>query len=292
MEVVQKTYICCYSKTFKMKELLKRSITGALYVFLLLAAVFLGNDTFNDAFNFLFLVFGLTCLYEFKRIIKLRGYHIFLAFLVLWWLLFHLLNEKLDDQVLAWSLLAPTLAVNIFLIFDLFSKKERVFNAPAKFVISLLYLGAGCIFLTLIPYQGNSFAKFLIFGIFILMWVNDSFAYLVGKSFGKTKLFERISPKKTIEGFIGGFAFSLVAAYFLYKYTDVLPLIHWLILATVTVILGSIGDLIESKFKRKAGVKDSGAILPGHGGLLDRLDSLVFAAPFIYLTLQLFNYVS
>ena len=144
----------------------------------------------------------------------------------------------------------------------------------------------------MIPYQAQHFAKSLIIGIFILIWVNDSFAYLVGKSIGRNKLFPSVSPKKTIEGFVGGLLFALVAAYVLYCYSEELNLQQWLILAIVVVVTGSIGDLVESKFKRLAGVKDSGAILPGHGGLLDRLDSLIFAAPFAYLTLQIFHYVS
>jgi phosphatidate cytidylyltransferase len=129
-------------------------------------------------------------------------------------------------------------------------------------------------------------------GIFILIWVSDTFAYLVGKSIGRTKLYPSISPKKTVEGSIGGLVFALVAAYFLAQYETTLSLNQWFILATVIVVTGGLGDLLESKFKRMAGVKDSGAIFPGHGGMLDRLDSLVFAAPFAYLTLNLFSYVS
>ena len=144
----------------------------------------------------------------------------------------------------------------------------------------------------MIPYQQNNFAKFLIMGIFILIWVNDSFAYLVGKTIGKNKLFPSVSPKKTWEGTIGGLVFALVAAYFMSKYETNISLMQWFILAIVIVVTGSLGDLIESKFKRAAGVKDSGAILPGHGGMLDRLDSLIFAAPFAYLTINIFNHVS
>ncbi|MEX0363596.1 MAG: phosphatidate cytidylyltransferase, partial [Allomuricauda sp.] len=116
--------------------------------------------------------------------------------------------------------------------------------------------------------------------------------YLVGRSIGKTKLYPSVSPKKTVEGSIGGFIFALLAAYFLAKYEPSLTLMQWMVLATVIVIAGSLGDLLESKFKRIAQVKDSGAILPGHGGIWDRLDSLVFAAPFAYLTLNIFSYVS
>ena len=129
-------------------------------------------------------------------------------------------------------------------------------------------------------------------GIFIMIWVNDSFAYLVGKTLGRHKLYPAVSPKKTIEGSMGGLVFTLTAAFFLGKYAPVINTTQWLILAMVVVVTGGLGDLIESKLKRVAGVKDSGAILPGHGGMLDRLDSLVFAAPFAYLTLIIFQYVS
>ena len=144
----------------------------------------------------------------------------------------------------------------------------------------------------MIPYRDTEFAKYLITGIFIMIWVNDSFAYLVGKSIGRTKLFPSVSPKKTVEGALGGFVFTLIATYFLAKYEPILSVKQWFILAIVVVFFGTLGDLVESKLKREAGVKDSGAILPGHGGMLDRLDSLIFAAPFAYLTLYIFTYVS
>ena len=267
-----------------MKEILKRSITGLIYVVLLLSAVFLNSD----AFDFLFMAFGLACLYEYKKLVKLRGFYIFVAYLALWWAYIYIIKDLLAINVL----MALTLIVNIYLLFYLFRKKPRVFTDVEKFIIGIFYIGGGCIFLTMIPYRDNSFAKILIMGIFILIWVSDTFAYLTGRTLGRTKLFPSVSPKKTIEGALGGLLFSLIAAYILSKYEPVLSLTQWLILAVVIVISGIFGDLIESKFKRRVGVKDSGAILPGHGGMLDRLDSLVFAAPFAYLTLMLFNYVS
>ncbi|WP_340074688.1 phosphatidate cytidylyltransferase [Leptobacterium sp. I13] len=267
-----------------MKEFLKRSITGILYVLLLLAAVFLSTD----AFDFLFLAFGLTCIYEFKKLIKLRGYYIFIAFMALWWLFIYLIKEK----SVIYTFLVISCAVNIFLITFLFSNKEHRFSNTQKFLITLFYIGGGSIFLTMIPYKDDHFAKYMIISIFILIWVNDSFAFLVGKAFGKNKLFKKVSPKKTIEGALGGFIFALIAAFLLWKYGHEMHMKEWMILTFMVVIMGTLGDLIESKFKRTAGVKDSGAILPGHGGLLDRLDSLIFTAPFAYLTLQVFNYVS
>lgn len=271
-----------------MREVFRRLITGIVYVVLLLSTIFLSSD----AFDFLFMAFGLACLYEFKRMTHLKGYYIFAAYLALWWVFIHLLHNYPYSHSIVNVLMFITITINITLLFYLFSKKQIKYSGLQKFIIGLFYIGGGCIFLTMIPYQNSTFAKLLIMGFFILIWVNDSFAYLVGKTIGKNKLFPKVSPKKTWEGTIGGFVFALIAAYFIAKYETNLSLNQWLILAIVIVVSGSLGDLLESKFKRDAGVKDSGAILPGHGGMLDRLDSLVFAAPFVYLTLNIFNYVS
>ena len=267
-----------------MKEIWRRLITGAVYVILLLSAVYLSSD----AFNFLFMVFGLACLYEYKRLVKLRGYYIFIAYLALWWAY----NYLIDDIILINLLMIITIVVDLLLLYFLFSDNKKLYYTYQKFITGLFYIGGGCIFLTMIPYKDNEYAKSLIVGIFVLIWINDSFAYLVGKSIGRTKLFPRVSPKKTVEGALGGLFFAMLGTYFLSKYVDVLTREQWMILALVVVIFGTLGDLVESKLKREAGVKDSGAILPGHGGLLDRLDSLIFAAPFAYLTLYIFTNVS
>lgn len=267
-----------------MKEVFRRLLTGALYVLLLLSAIFMSSD----AFDFLFMVFGLACLYEYKRLVLLRGYYIFIAYLALWWVFIYLTR----DPWLIRTLLVLTLVVNLSLIVFLYRERKTPFTTAQKFLIGLFYLGGGCIFLTMIPYKDQTFAKYLIMGIFIMIWVNDSFAYLVGRTLGKRPLFPSVSPKKTIEGALGGLVFALVAAVVLGSVAPMLRTTQWLALAVVLVSMGTFGDLVESKLKRVAGVKDSGAILPGHGGMLDRLDSLVFAAPFAYLTLIALSYVS
>ncbi len=267
-----------------MKEILRRSLTGAVYIILLLSAVFLNSD----AFDFLFMTFGLACIYEYKRLVVLKGYYIFAAYLGLWWLFIYVIH----DQRIIEMLLIPTIVVDLALMIFLFGRKISHLNTFQKFVVGLFYIGGGFIFLTMIPYKDNEFAQLLIMGIFILIWVNDSFAYLVGSTWGHTKLYPSISPKKTVEGTVGGFIFAMAAAYIMAHWETSISLLQWLILAFVIIVAGSLGDLLESKLKRVAGVKDSGAILPGHGGMLDRLDSLVFAAPFAYLTLIIFAYVS
>jgi phosphatidate cytidylyltransferase len=156
----------------------------------------------------------------------------------------------------------------------------------------IFYIVSGFIFLTLIPFIGYSFQPKLVLGIFILTWTNDTFAYLIGKKFGKKKLKEKISPKKTIEGFIGGLLAVLIAGVIIFNTTLLYSAAFWLILALLVSVLGTTGDLIQSKFKRLAGVKDSGRMMPGHGGIYDRLDSIIFASPFIYLFIIFINYVS
>lgn len=128
----------------------------------------------------------------------------------------------------------------------------------------------------------------VILGLFILTWSSDVFAYLTGSMFGKHKLFERISPKKTWEGSFGGLVFALLAAYILSIFITDISLLRWLVLAVVIVISGTLGDLVESMLKRNAGVKDSGTIFPGHGGVLDRFDAVIFATPMVFVTINLF----
>ena len=142
-------------------------------------------------------------------------------------------------------------------------------------------------FLTDIPFIENEYYPKIIIGIFVLIWMSDSFAYAVGSLFGKTKLYEKISPNKTVEGALGGLIAAMIAAFFMSRYVPILTTTSWIIIAVIVVIFGLLGDLIESKFKREAQVKDSSNLIPGHGGFLDRLDSLIFAVPFVYVYLHL-----
>ena len=128
----------------------------------------------------------------------------------------------------------------------------------------------------------------LLLGLFIIIWTSDVFAYLVGSAIGKHRLFERISPKKSWEGSIGGLVFALIAAYLLSLFFTQISLVDWMVLAVIIVVAGTFGDLSESLLKREAGVKDSGTILPGHGGVLDRFDATLFAAPFVFVYINLF----
>ncbi len=273
-----------------MKEFLIRALSGVLYVTLFILAL-----SSQHAIIALFFVFGIIALAEFNKLINLKGfvsYFIFAALYLLfaYWQIMLGDNEGFDTarQILH----VVTIFVQLFLIRDLFTEKTLPSLITKRYINTTFYLSSAFIFIILIANYYEEFNPNILLGSFILVWINDSFAYIVGKNFGKQKLFPSISPKKTVEGFLGGLMFACIGSYFIAKYTNTLGSTEWLIMAIIISVFGTIGDLIESKYKRQAGVKDSGVIMPGHGGLLDRLDSIIFAAPFIYLFLRILKYVS
>lgn len=268
--------------------MLLRSLSGVFYVVLLIVVLSLNTP---HGFIILFFLFGIVSLFEFKKLIQLKSNVPYFIFIVLYavfcyWRMALQSNLGLDETTQI--LMVLTVFVNLFLIKDLFSKKIPLFLTK-RYIITTFYLSSGFVFLALIA---SRFSPKILLGAFVLIWVNDSFAYLVGKNFGKQKLFEKISPKKTVEGFLGGVFFSCIASYFIATVSNTLNFTYWLLLSIIIAVFGTLGDLIESKFKRQAKVKDSGTIMPGHGGLLDRLDSIIFASPFIYLFLRIIDYVS
>ena len=267
-----------------MSTTLTRALSGSVYVLLLVSA------TLYSPYSFL-LLFGLLLLFsvvEFCKLIHLKSIvPILLATIA--FVLFNLNNTIKTNEIL---LLIAALLVSVRSILFLFEKHNKPLDRTSKYVFLIGYLVLPIIIFTKIPFIANHYVPEIIISILVIIWTNDTFAYLVGRSIGKHKLFERVSPKKTIEGFVGGGIFAIIAGILLAKFYLSASVIHWVIIAIIIGIFGTIGDLIESKFKRNAGVKDSGAIMPGHGGFLDRLDSIIFVAPFIYLFYQIIYYVS
>ena len=139
---------------------------------------------------------------------------------------------------------------------------------------------------------GQISSPLILLSVFIFLWSNDTFAFLIGKSIGRNKLFESISPKKTIEGFVGGLLGTLITAIIIFYVKETETIWFWLALGAIVSVSGTFGDLFESLLKRKAGIKDSGNIMPGHGGILDRIDSLLFAIPFSYLFILLIKFIT
>ncbi|HLS30571.1 MAG TPA: phosphatidate cytidylyltransferase [Flavobacteriaceae bacterium] len=271
-----------------MSETTTRIISGVIYAALLLLAILISEYTFLV----LVFLFSLVTLYELQKLLNIESYlaYFILVGFILFFNVFHYFNYKPFIKLL----MIFTLIVNILLIRDLIIKRKIPLFEERKYLIIIFYLIAAFVFLNLIPYQNPTqrYEPKILIGVFVLIWSNDSFAYLIGKNFGRRKLFERISPNKTVEGFIGGVLCTLAVSYFVFRITQVFDIKIWLGIALVTCIFGTFGDLIQSKLKRQAGVKDSGRIMPGHGGLLDRLDSIIFAATFIYSFLAIVNNVS
>ena len=263
-----------------MNNFSKRLIFGIVYVLLIVAA----TTTNIYLFFGLFFIFMILAVYEFQKMIGLTSYipYIFGTLLFTSTLL-HQLNLTIIANAFY---MVGVLAVFTSFIFTLLDESKNAVNHLGKLALTILY--------TIIPFillvkLSEISSPIIILGIFILTWTSDTFAYLVGRQFGKHKLFERISPKKTIEGFAGGVFFTLVAAYVLSIYFNETSLIQWLAIAIIISVFGVLGDLIESMFKRQANVKDSSNLIPGHGGFLDRLDSIIFAIPFIYAFIYLTN---
>ncbi|MDD2673318.1 MAG: phosphatidate cytidylyltransferase [Flavobacterium sp.] len=296
-----------------MNETLKRGISGAVYIILLLASILYSTESFFILFG----IFLIITVYEFCNLVSIhKVFPIILAIVIyaLVTLVSHYntltantLNQILNTdylidiniQQLDIVLLVIALVVSIKCILFLFYDNIQKISTSSKYLYLLGYIILPFVFITKISFGINDYNPKIIIGLFILIWTNDTFAYIVGKSIGRTKLFEKISPKKTIEGFLGGILFAILAGYLISKYYikanpefSERSILIWTSIAVIVGIAGTIGDLIESKFKRIAGVKDSGSIMPGHGGILDRLDSVIFVAPIIFLFYQILNYVS
>jgi len=259
-----------------MTNLLKRGISGLIYTVLFIGAIIYSKESYLG----LIIMFGFVCIWEFFMIIKYKNFLIYILFLVLIYLQYPNFKSSLISHIL----LILCLSGSIHLLINLFLKKKTYpSNTIQKLDISIRYLLLSFVFLILLPFVNGEYEESIILSLVFFIWVNDSFAFFVGKNFGKKKLFESISPKKTVEGFLGGVIFTLITAFMLSHFENFLSLTQLIVVSLIASIFGSIGDLVESKFKRQAKIKDSGTIMPGHGGLLDRLDSLLFVAPFVYL---------
>jgi len=205
-----------------------------------------------------------------------------------------LLSPYIAAGILSESLLlVPVLLFVLIFIAELFTKGNNHFESLSRVLFMVVYSTMPYLFMVFSAFSNmkgfSGFSPDLVAAFFVLLWVNDTGAYLLGVLFGRHKLFERISPKKTWEGFIGGALLTLVAAWFAGKLLGSYSQTDWLITGLIVSVFGTLGDLFESQLKRDAGIKDSGSILPGHGGVLDRFDGLTFAFPVLYIYIIFFG---
>lgn len=262
--------------------MLTRAITGLFFIVVLIGALLLGEVVFVTFFSLV----GLGALYEFYGIVKseennpnsLIGLIAGGALAVLIGL--HCLGYIPFSKV--W-LFIPLFS--LVFILSLFQKSKQPFNDIGYTLVGIIYACIPFLFFVALGFISGTFNHYIPLGFLIILWANDTGAYLSGRSFGKRKLFERISPNKTWEGFIGGVLFAMLIALNLEQYFGSLQKWEWVTVAAIIGVFGTLGDLVESMLKRSLGVKDSGSILPGHGGLLDRFDGLLIAAPLVFLFL-------
>lgn len=262
-----------------LKNLIVRALSGAVFVVLMLGAIWLSSYYFA----ILFLIFTLLGLREFYALsshlqgVKVNNYLAITGGLLLFVI-------SCGVSFLQWSpnwFALYLIYIPLLFIPELYRTEGTPIQNIAVSLMGHLYVAVPFTIFCLI----EPVSKELILAFFVLIWASDTGAYLVGVCIGKHKMFERISPKKTWEGFFGGLAFALGFGYLFYRLNWVaLPqadLFFWMILSSLIFIVGVFGDLIESLFKRSVGVKDSGNIMPGHGGMLDRFDSACLAAPIL-----------
>lgn len=267
-----------------MKNLALRSLSGIIYVALIVGAVLLGNWWFTA----LMLLFGVLAVVEFQHIVSGRpkGF-------------WQCAADTFDVVAAVCIILFTTLAVipnwliftcmGVLMLYtlvrftmSLYDKSKTAYVNVAWSTLSLLYIAVPLALLNMVYFYDRGPA--VVLAMFIMIWLNDTGAYCVGSTMGKHPMFPRLSPKKSWEGFFGGLAFCLgagVGAYYLIP--DRLPLAAWIGFGAMVCVLSTWGDLFESLLKRSHAIKDSGHLIPGHGGILDRIDSLLFVAVGTYI---------
>lgn len=271
-----------------MKDLTQRTITGIAYIFFMLAGIAFHPLVFLIVFG----VFLYLTQLEFYKLVETAGATprktTGLALGVICFLVgFGMVNNLLPEK--SYLIFIPAL-IFIFLVESLTQKSGILQNSAITFT-GFVYVAIPFSLLNFITHPGypvhTVFDTKTIMGVFFIVWTFDSMAYVAGSKFGKHKIHAKISPNKSWEGFISGTVFALIMGCINAWIFKSPSLVHWLIIAALTAIFGTLGDLFESVIKRRLKVKDSGSFLPGHGGLLDRFDSLLFVIPVIYVWLSL-----
>lgn len=266
------------------KNLGIRTISGVVYVCLILASVLLQQPWFSALTAAIAILSSL----EFNRIVREKSSYItfvniadaFILFGLSLFLVFHYISILIYITIIA------------RFIYSIYDKYNKSIQSLAYSLFSYIYIGVPLLILNRL--ETNNYL--IVLALFVSLWINDTGAYIIGSMFGKHKLLERISPKKTWEGFAGGLFFNLIAAYVIGEWCIPSYIQFSLVVSNtcflavfvcIVSIFGTLGDLIESLFKRSMNIKDAGNIIPGHGGILDRIDSLLLATPVIFIFLQL-----
>lgn len=260
----------------------QRLITG-----IVAGAVFLGLCALGGwSYQLLLTVMALIGLYEFVKMTGLQpfsgtaflGYASIIGFMIPWRLLS--VSAWLSWEQGIWLLLL------LFLLMTVFSKNKQDIKMTALLFTGIVYIGMGFSYMGTARTAGGDHGIFWTLLLLCCIWGSDAGAYFVGRSFGKNKLWPAISPNKTVEGALGGVLISVViSVVFALFVPDLLTIGRALLIGISCAVLGQLGDLVQSAYKRVYGIKDSGSLLPGHGGILDRCDSWIIVFPFVHIVM-------
>lgn len=280
-----------------MRNLSRRTVTGVFLVIIILGGIWLHPVSYLLIGAFLLTV----SIHEYYQLVSYagispqRGGGIIAALSA--YIISVLVSADILDSVFYLIIIAE---LGLVMIAELYRNKERPFDNLAHTVFGVILISVPYSLFPFMAFGFNgpgtllhpavyTFSPGLLLGFFILSWSFDTGAYLFGSWFGKHKLWKRISPEKSWEGFISGFIITLIIAWPVSLWIDIIDLKGWLIIAMIISLTGTLGDMVESMLKRSVGVKDSGTLLPGHGGMLDRFDSLILSLPFVFMYTILFG---
>ena len=273
-----------------MTDLLKRTYSGAIYILVILAGVLIHPYVFALVFSAALILL----LNEFYTISKKCGAEpLKIPGIALGLFLFVLMFLYVAGMIAGGLILLAIPAIFLIFIFELYRKKEKPLINIAVTLTGFILIALPVSLLNYFIFPGTEntrqFYPWLLIGIFFILWSYDTAAYMVGMWAGKHRLFESISPNKSWEGVIGGAVIALIVGILNSVAFQSVNLTGWIAISLTIIVFGTFGDLIESMIKRSLNVKDTGTLLPGHGGLLDRLDSLLLSIPFIFAWLLIFN---
>ncbi len=275
-----------------MTNLQERTLTSIFFVITLLGSIYFSEFASSILF-FVIILLSQKEFYNFFRPTDIKPQKTIGIIGGLGYFTISVLASQAKLHINTLFLIIPVI-FSLFVI-ELYRKRPQPIPNIAYTILGIIYIAIPFTLLHEISYYDQfqfdaNYNYGLLMGYFFVLWANDTGAYFIGKTFGKHKLFERISPKKTWEGSFGGAAFGLIMGYINALLFPQMNTLTWMGMALIIVVFGSLGDLVESLFKRSMDLKDSGKLLPGHGGVLDRFDGIFISAPMVFTYLKILSY--